>query len=205
MRSVRSESGGPSWSARAIVFSLLAAAAVSCQSAIATPTAQATLPPVPTASPAPQATMPSVTAAALPTSRFAATPGPTLLPLSEADAIALIREEILRYGVTPEVIRVSITGEPRTVAVRFATTLSMDQTTLDYQRILSTMAVARIAVRLQPPPAGGISVSIIPAGQTDVGLLVTVVGGDALAEWARGELNDPEFYRRWKVGAMTRE
>jgi hypothetical protein len=141
----------------------------------------------------------------LSTARFVPTPGLALPPLSDADAIAQMKEAVLRYGATAETVRVSVTGEPRSVTVRYASPLSTEEGTFDIQRTLSTIAVARIAVRLEPPPAGGLSVGIIPAGETDVGLLLTLIDGEALAQWARGELNDVEFFGLWEVGAMTRE
>jgi hypothetical protein len=204
MRVVRSEPVGRMWVMTAIALCLLGIIAAACRGSTPAPAAQPTQPP-PSPSPVPPTATPRPSATPLPTARFAPTPGPALPSLSDADAIALIKEAVLRYGATEETVRISVAGEPRSVTVRYASALSTDQGVFDLQRILSTIAVARIAVRLEPPPAAGLSVGIIPAGDADVGLFLTLIDGETLARWTRGELNDVEFVRQWEMGAMTRE
>jgi hypothetical protein len=172
------------------VFCLLAVPMAACQTA----TVPSTVAPTPTA-----------VATIVPTSRFAPTPGPLLPPLAEADAIALILESAVRYGVAPETIRVSISDEPRRAIVRYASIHALGQTAFELQRILVTMALSRIAARMRPPLDGGLNVGVMPAGGGDVGLFVTVVDGQTLARWSAGEFSDPQFVDQWESGQMTRE
>jgi hypothetical protein len=208
MRVLRSEQVGRFRAMIAIALCLLGLVAAGCRAS--PPAAEPTSAP-PSPSPIPPSTTrvptptPLPTATPLPPSHFASTPGSALTPLSDADAVARMEEAALRYGAVADTVKVFIAGEPRTVTVRYTSPLSTEQGTFDLQRTLSTMAIARIVVRLDPVPAGGLSVAIIPSRDADVGLLLTIIDGDTLARWTRGELNDAEFIRHWEMGAMTRQ
>jgi hypothetical protein len=59
--------------------------------------------------------------------------------------------------------------------------------------------------RVDPPISGGMRVAVIPVGESNIGLRVTMVDGPSLEAWANGSISDQEFVRRWSVGIVTRE
>ena len=144
---------------------------------------------------------PTPTATATPTP----TPTPTPRPLTEAGAIALIKEELAARGVALGTARVAVKGEPRAVSVRYASAYKLDSDVFKAQTVLVALAVSRAVLRIEPPIEGGINLSILPSEGGQVGLRVIAIGGPALEEWASGSLSDEQFVDEWTVGNVTTE
>jgi hypothetical protein len=125
--------------------------------------------------------------------------------LTEAETIALIQQEISARGVDPHTVRIKIAGEPRTAVVRYSSSYAIDGRAFQPQRILIALAVARVLARVDPPVSGGLRLSVIPSGTSEVGLVVTVIDGSSLAAWADDSLTDREFGDTWTVWTVTRE
>jgi len=47
--------------------------------------------------------------------------------------------------------------------------------------------------------------AVVPAGESDVGLRVTVIDRSSLQAWADGSITDQEFVGHWTVWSATRE
>jgi hypothetical protein len=144
---------------------------------------------------------PTPTATATPTP----TPTPTPRPLTEAGAIALIKEELAARGVALGTARVTVKGEPRGVSVRYTTVYDLDSDVFTAQTILVALAISRAVLRVEPPIKGGINLAILPSEEGEVGLWVITIGGPALERWANGSLSDQQFVGEWTVGNVTTE
>lgn len=188
------------------VLCLLGLLSVACQTAsptpTITPTPTATLSPTHTQSPTPTNTPPpTATLTPGPTQ----TPTPTPGPLTEAEAIALVKEELVAHGVDLDTTNITIAGEPRSVSIRYASAYAVDSRAFEPQTVLVALAAARTLVRVQPPIIGGIRLAVRPEGENEVGLRVIVIDWSSLEAWASGSISDQDFVSLWTVGAVTRE
>jgi hypothetical protein len=133
------------------------------------------------------------------------TPAPTPGPLTDAEAIALVKEEATARGVAPHTLRITIAGEPRSASIRYASSYTVDSSVFQAQTILVALATARAMARVQPPLNGGMRLAVIPAGESEVGLRVIVIDWASLEAWANGSISDQEFVSQWTEGSITRE
>jgi hypothetical protein len=125
--------------------------------------------------------------------------------LTDAEAIALIQEEITARGVDPHTVRIRIGGEPRLATVRYSSSYAIDGRAFQPQRMLIALAVAQVVAEVHPPVSGGVRLSVIPGGRSDVGLVVTVIDGSSLERWSSRSTTDREFVNEWTVWNVTRE
>jgi hypothetical protein len=134
-------------------------------------------------------------------------PSPTLTPtpLSDAEAMALLHEEIAARGVEPDTVEIDIREEPRTLSVRFASTYNFGSSVYRAQSVLIVLSVSRTSLRLRPLVDGGIRIAIVPPENDEVGLHVFSIMGSSLDSWAEGSLSDEEFVAEWTVGIFTKE
>jgi hypothetical protein len=132
-------------------------------------------------------------------------PTPAPGPLTEAEAIALVKEEMAARGVALHTVRITIGGEPRWASVRYSSSYAVEGRVFQVQTVLVALAVARVMTHVNPPIDGGIRLAVIPGGESYVGLRVTVVDGSTLEAWANGSISDQEFVDAWSVGTVTRE
>jgi len=137
----------------------------------------------------------------------ARTPTPTSAPgpLTDAQAIALVKEEIDARGVALHTVRIAMAEEPRRVSIRYSSSYDVDSRVFQAQTVLVALAAARAMARVDPPISGGMRVAVMPVGESNIGLRVTMVDGPDLEAWANGSISDQEFVRRWSVGIVTRE
>ena len=190
--------------AASVVLILLGWLGMACQS----------LPTTPTSVPLPTTTLPSSrtwtpTSEPLPTitptpfNTQALTPTPD--PLTDAEAIVLLEEEAVARGVDLQTLRITISGDPRSVSIRYSSSYDDGGSAFQAQTVLVALAAARVLVRIQPPIDGGIRLAVIPGGESEVGLRVTIIDGSSLEPWANGSITDQEFVGQWMVGTVTRE
>ena len=156
---------------------------------------QAPSPPT-TSAPPPIATLPSA-------STRTRTPTPTPGPLTDAEAIALIKEEATARGVAPHTLRITIGGEPRSASIRYSSSYTVDSSVFQVQTTLVALAAARAIARVQPSISGGMSLAVIPTGESEVGLRVIVIDWSSLEAWANGSISDQEFVSQWTEGSIT--
>ena len=169
-----------------VVFCILGWLGMACQSAPATPT---------------PAGLPTTTL----TPAHTKTPVPTPGSLTDAEAIALIDEELTAHGIAPHTARITIAGEPRWASIRYSSSLTLDSRAFEPQTVLVALAVARAVARVEPPINGGIRLAVIPGGESNVGLRVIVIDGPGLRAWANGSISDQEFVDAWTGGTITKE
>ena len=132
-------------------------------------------------------------------------PKPMPGPLTDAEAIALIKEEATARGVAPHTLRITIGGEPRSASIRYSSSYTVDSSVFQAQTTLVALAAARAMVRVQPSINGGMRLAVIPAGESEVGLRVIVIDWSSLGAWANGSISDQEFVSQWTEGSITRE
>ena len=168
------------------VLCLLGWLGVACQS----PPTVSTSAPLPTTTPTPAPT-------------WTPTPGPG--PLTDAEAIALIKEEATARGVAPDTLRITIRGEPRSASIRYSSPYDVDGSVFQAQTTLVALAAARAMARVQPPINGGMRLAVMPGGESEVGLRVIIIDWSSLAAWANGSISDQDFVSQWTVGTVTRE
>ena len=147
------------------------------------------------------ATSPTTTPTPVPTLTTTLTPG----SLTDAEAIALVKEEVAARGVAPHTLRITIGGEPRSASIRYSSSYDVNSKVFQAQTVLVALAVARATSRVQPPLNGGIRLAVIPAGEGEVGLKVTIIDWASLEAWASGSISDQEFVGAWTVGTVTTE
>jgi len=154
-----------------------------------------------------QASLPPPTSTPLPTivPTPARTRTPTPGPLTDAEAIALVKEEIVTRGIALHTVRITIAGKPRSASIRYASSYVFGSKIFRIQTTIVGLNAARTLIRVQPPLKGGIRLSIIPAGEDMVGLRVIVIDWPLLEAWANGHISDQEFVNQWTVGDVTRE
>lgn len=169
-----------------VVLSLLGWLGMACQAPSPTPTGATSLTTTPTL---------------VPTLATTPTPG----PLTDAEAIALVKEEVAARGVAPHTLRITIGGEPRSASIRYSSSYDVNSKVFQAQTVLVALAVARATSRVQPPLNGGIRLAVIPAGEGEVGLKVTIIDWASLEAWASGSISDQEFVGQWSEGIVTRE
>jgi hypothetical protein len=169
-----------------IVFCLLGCLAIACQS------------PSPTAISAPPPTIPPISA---PTQTSTPRPG----PLTDAEAIALIEEEATARGVSPDTLRITMRGEPRSASIRYSSHYKVDSNVFQVQMMFVALTAAQAMARVQPPIKGGMRLAVVPGGEGEVGLRVTFIDWVSLEAWATGSISDQEFMSQWTKGAVTRE
>ncbi|MBM4465348.1 MAG: hypothetical protein FJ014_07340 [Chloroflexi bacterium] len=167
-----------------IALCLLGWVIMACQSPPPTPTSS----PLPTTAPPPTPTQPP-------------TPG----PLTDAEAIALIKQEIAARGIASHTLRISIGQESRSASIRYSSSYDVDSSVFNAQTVLIALTAARAIARVQPPVNGGIRLAVMPAGEGEVGLRVTAIGWPSLEAWGNGDISDQEFVSQWTVGDVTRE
>jgi hypothetical protein len=102
-------------------------------------------------------------------------------------------------------VRITTRDESRRLSIRYSSTLRVDDRAFEPQTVLIALAVARIAARVDPPMSGGIHLGVIPGGDGEVGVRVTVIEGIVLQSWANNSITDQEFVGQWIVGSLTRE
>ena len=169
-----------------VVFCILCWLALGCQAPS----------PPPTSAPPPTTTPP-------PTPTRTPTPGPG--PLTDAETIALIKEEATARGVAPDTLRITIRGEPRSASIRYSSSYDVDSSVFQAQTTLVALAAARAMARVQPPITGGMRLAVMPGGESEVGLRVIVIDWASLKAWASGSISDQEFVSQWSEGTVTRE
>lgn len=183
-----------------------------CQTRPMTPTSTplptATLLPsrtwTPTSTPLPTATL-TPSHQVLPLDHSPAAPTPTSGPLTDAEAIALVEEEAAARGVDLQTLRITISGEPRSVSIRYSSSYAVRGRVFQAQTVLVALAAVRVLIRVQPPINGGIRLAVMPSEDSEVGLRVTVIDGSSLEAWAVGSISDQEFVGSWMVWTVTRE
>ena len=175
-----------SFAAVGVALCLLGWLGVACQSPPTTPTDV----PLPTATLTPSHTR---------------TPTPTPGPLTDAEAIALVEEEVAARGVALHTLRITIAGEPRWASIRYSSSYPVDGRVFQPQTVLVALAVARVMARVHPPINGGIRLAVMPGGESEVGLRVIIIDGASLEAWASGSISDQEFVGEWTGGSVTRE
>lgn len=171
-------------------------------------------PTMPTSAPLPTTTLPpsrawTPTSAPLPTITptpfHTQVPTPTTSSLTDAEAIALVEEEVAARGVDLQTLRITIAGDPRSVSIRYSSSYDVGDPAFQAQTVLVALAAARVVARVHPPISGGIRLAVIPGGESEVGLRVTIIDGSSLEAWAVGSISDQEFVDQWMVGTVTRE
>ena len=130
---------------------------------------------------------------------------PTPGSLTDAEAIALIKEEATARGVAPDTLRITIRGEPRSASIRYSSPYTVDSSVFRVQVTLIALAAARVMVRVQPPIDGGMRLAVMPGEESEVGLRVIIIDGSSLEAWANGFISDQEFVSQWTEGTITRE
>jgi hypothetical protein len=125
--------------------------------------------------------------------------------LTDAEALALIEKEVTARGVAPHTLRVSIGQEPRSASIRYSSSYDVDSSVFKAQTALVALAAARALARVQPPINGGISLAVMPGGESEAGLRVIAIDWPILEAWANGAISDQEFVSQWMVGDITRE
>jgi hypothetical protein len=90
-------------------------------------------------------------------------------------------------------------------SIRYSSAYSIDSSVFHAESVLITLVVARTVGAVDPPVTGGMRLAVIPGGEGEIGLRVTVVDGATLAAWADGSISDQEFIEEWTVAAATRE
>lgn len=190
--------------AASAVLCLLGWLGMACQSRPTTPTSA----PLPTATLTPSRVqtptsvpLPTIT----PTPYHTQAPTPTLGPLTDAEAIALVEEEAATRGVALQTLSITIAGEPRSVSIRYSSSYAVGGRAFQAQTVLVALTAARVLVRVQPPIDGGIRLAVMPGGESEVGLRVTVIDGSSLEAWANGFISDQEFVGQWTVWTVTKE
>ncbi len=183
-----------------IALCLLGWLGMACQAPPTTP--PSTPLPTPTHTRTPTSTpLPTATQTPVPTRMLTPTPG----PLTDAEAIALVKEEVAARGVALNTLRITIGGQPRWASIRYSSSYAVDGSVFQSQTVLVALAVARVMIRVHPPINGGIRLAAIPGGESEVGLRVTIIDASSLQAWAKGSISDQEFVGQWTVGAVTRE
>lgn len=142
---------------------------------------------------------------ATPTLSYTRTPAPTPGPLTDAEAVALVREELADRGVALDTSRIAIAGAPRYASIRYSSSYAADSRVFQAQTILVALAVAQVMARVHPPINGGIRLAVMPGGESNVGLKVTLIEGTSLEAWAAGSISDQEFVSQWTGGFVTEE
>ena len=125
--------------------------------------------------------------------------------LTDAEAIALIGEELAAREVAPHTAKVTVAGKPRRVSIRYSSSYAVDDRAFRPQTVLVALAAARVVARVHPAVDGGMHLAVVPAGESDVGLRVTVIDRSSLQAWADGSITDQEFVGHWTVWSATRE
>ena len=169
-----------------VVFCILCWLALGCQAPSPPPTSA----PPPTITPTPVHTR---------------TPTPTPGPLTDAEAIAWVKEEAATRGVAPHTLRVAIRGEPRSASIRYSSSYDVDSSVFQAQTTLVALAAAQAMARVQPPINGGMRLAVMPGGESEVGLRVIIIDWPSLEAWANGSISDQEFVSQWTEGTVTRE
>jgi hypothetical protein len=105
------------------------------------------------------------------TPTFLGTRAPTPMPgpLTDARAMALIREEVLASGVTSDALSVQIAREPRWASIRYSSSCAADARTFRPQMMLIALAAARFGTRAQPAADGGMRLAVMPGGRATWG------------------------------------
>ena len=188
-----------------LVLCILSWLGAACRSAPATP--ENATPPTAVATPtltrSPTSTPPPV--AASPTPSREGAPTPTPLPLTDAEAISLVHEEVAARGVVSSTIRATIEGDPRWASIRYSSSYDTDGSVFRAQNVLVAIAIARVMARVQPPIDGGIRVAVMPGEESEIGLRVLLIDGSGLQAWSSGYISDQEFVRQWTVGIVTKD
>lgn len=105
-----------------------------------------------------------------PTSLGIRTPTPIPGPLTDAQAMALIREEVLARGVTSDDrLSVQIAREPRWVSICRSSSYAIDSRAFRPQMMLIALAAARFGTRAQPAADGGMRPAVMPGGRATWG------------------------------------
>jgi len=171
----------------AAVLCFLGWLGMACQAPSPTPTSA----PLPTTTPTPAPTR---------------TPTPTPGPLTDAEAIALVEEEVAARGVAPHTLRVTMAGEPRSASIRYSSSYAVDSSAFRAQTVLVALAAAQAMARVQPPLNGGMRLTVMPGGESEeVGLRVIIIDWPSLEAWANGSISDQELVSQWTEGTITRE
>ena len=133
------------------------------------------------------------------------TPTPAPGPLTDAQAIALIKEELTARAVASHTLKIRIAGEPRWVFIRYSSSYAVESRAFQAQTVVVTLAAARAMARVHPLINGGMRLAAMPGGESDVGLKVIIIDGPSLEAWANDSISDREFVSEWTVGTITEE
>lgn len=190
--------------AASAVLCLIGWLSMACQSRRMTPTST----PLPSPTRSPSATC-TATDEPLPTSTatklHTLVPSPTRGVLTDTQAVALLEDEAAARGVDLQTLSIRIVGEPRRVTIRYSSSYDADGSAFQAQCVLFALAAARVLVRVKPAIDGEIRLAVIPGGESEVGLRVTVIDGSSLENWATGSISDQEFVSQWKVWTVPLE
>lgn len=83
---------------------------------------------------------PSPPSTSAPTPAPTRTPTPTPGPLTDAEAIALVKEEVAARGVAPHTLSVTIAGEPRSASIRYSSSYTVDSSVFRAQTVPVALA-----------------------------------------------------------------
>ena len=133
------------------------------------------------------------------------TPTPAPGPLTDAQAIALLEQELTARGVAPHTLRITMGGEPRWASIRYSSAYAVDSRAFQPQTVLVALAAARAIARIHPPINGGMRLAALPGGESEVALRVIIIDWSSLKAWANGSISDQEFISAWTVGTTTKE
>lgn len=193
---------GTTLTALVVVLCLLGCSCVAHQPRL--PTTASTQDATATPSSTPTSTCtPTLTSTHIPTA--SRTPVAAPGPLTDAQAVALIEKEMTARGVAPGTLRIVVAEEPRIASIRYVSSYPIDSRVFQAESVLIALAVARTVTRIEPLITDGIRLSVIPGGDSDVGLRVTAIEHSSLEAWSQGAISDQEFVSQWTIGAVTKE
>jgi hypothetical protein len=116
-----------------------------------------------------------------------------------------LEKEVTARGVDFQTIRITMSEEPRLVSIRYSSSFAIEDRPFQAQTVLVALAAARVLSRVQPPIDGGIRLAVMPGGEGEVGLRVTIITGSSMEAWINGSISDQEFVSLWMAGTVTRE
>jgi hypothetical protein len=125
--------------------------------------------------------------------------------MTDAQAIALVKEEVPAHGVVSDALSARIAGDPRWASTRYSSSYAHDGRAFRPQMILIALAVVPGVASVHPPVSVGARVAAMPSGESNVGLAVITNEGSALMDWSNGSTSDQEFVSQWIEGVVTSE
>ncbi len=102
-------------------------------------------------------------------------------------------------------MKIEVAEKPRRASVRYASSYPIESHVFQAESVLITLAVARTVARIEPIMTGGLNLSVMPGGDGEVGLRVTIIEHSSLKAWSQGAISDREFVSEWTIAAVTKE